>query len=1114
MNVNSIMYQSSNTTGMGNMSNNSPFLSIGSKGQIVEGVISKVSDKISINFNGVEVSVPHSAVRDATEGETRKFQIMDVSKDNIVLKEATTARSQNTTRTMVNTKAPSNAGMSSSHLSESAQVAAGEQEAAKNIAILTGEDYENIEKEEGAVDDSEEFTSLERAVERIKEYKEWETNCQESNEELCKELEEGLENIQKHGFLDQKSESEIAQILRDADIPATLENISKVVAALKMSQMANIMSDNARAYIIGNDMSPTIKNIYHGHYSGSNAFDGSVYDSEAWNALEGQIKDIIVSTGLDTGTAVEDAKWLFANDLPLTVENLKTLDVLRDIKENMTLDKTLMQIVQAMSAGNEAEDALLDTSKFIIARDIINDFQSITDGDIRLALNMAGSTSMADSSSGMADELTLELINKAKKGNENREDIGKAVIPSVITDGMTEQDIQAVTAKRHIAEICLKMTVQSVSLMAEKGINIETAPLEDIVKELRDIENSYYMARFGASGDITEKELGIMQEALQKTSDIANAPVSLIGVGVKQMNLLSFNELHAAAVSETSQRHQFLEIYEKVATEPGEKYGDSFEKAFQKSVVSILDNLGLEDTQANERAVRILGHNSMEITEDNINAVKDYDTSLNRVIDNMKPSVVLDMIRNGGNPLDKTIRELDTELSEIAAKKDISSEEKYSRYLWQLERSNAITEQEREGYIGVYRLLNNIEKTDGAAIGAVMQSKKEMTLGNLLTAVRSVHKSINIKADSSLGGLDSLVYQSKSITAQISNGFNSEQNKDNKNRQDGSRYYEGLVAKAIDNITPDSVNELSDGDMEKLLNTSLEKFAEEMKYSSAGKQLVQEYYEKQAEEVREIINNRAAAEEYLKDLQIPVTVAALGAAEHMLEEGYSPVKDCYNRRNILRDKDKEEFEKIADNMTDALESEDSMKKECEKAGRYMEEILARSYSVSDISSDELMQLKMLGRGIQLNGMMANRRSYDIPIVTGDTVTNMNVTILTGSADKGRVQVYIDNTKDSNDINTMSISAEFKMSGSELKGLIICGNRENYETLRKHNADLEQSFKNAGFIVKNISYSMGNVLRGSITDNNLQNTSAKDLYRAAKITVKYISNIVKNNSNES
>ena len=107
----------------------------------------KVSDKISISFNGIEVKVPNSAVRGATEGEVRKFQIMDVSKDNIVLKEVGNTHSQSDTKAMVNTKVPESALSHSAYIKESAQVAAGEQEANKNIAILTGEDYENIEKE-------------------------------------------------------------------------------------------------------------------------------------------------------------------------------------------------------------------------------------------------------------------------------------------------------------------------------------------------------------------------------------------------------------------------------------------------------------------------------------------------------------------------------------------------------------------------------------------------------------------------------------------------------------------------------------------------------------------------------------------------------------------------------------------------------------------------------------------------------------------------------------------------------------------------------------------------------------------------------------------------------
>lgn len=558
-----------------------------------------------------------------------------------------------------------------------------------------------------------------------------------------------------------------------------------------------------------------------------------------------------------------------------------------------------------------------------------------------------------------------------------------------------------------------------------------------------------------------------------------------------------------------------MEIYEKVSTEANKEYGDSITKAF-KSIPDILKGLGIEDTQANERAARILGYNSMEITEESIQAVKEYDSMLNKVIDNMKPSVVLELIRNGSNPLDKTISELDKELSDIAQNRDISSEEKYSRYLWQLERSNAITEQEREGYIGVYRLLNNIEKTDGAAIGAVLQSRREMTLGNLLSAVRtSKGKGINIEAGSNFGGLEELVYHNKTITAQINEGFNNNTNNNNRD-SDSSRYYQDLVSEALNNITPDGVNEISDGDMEKILNTSLEKFAEDMKSSTAGRKLEKEYYEQQAEEVREIVQDNNEAEAYLSSLQIPVTVAVLDAAGNMLKEGYNPLRECYNRRNVLDRQEQQEFEETIDSMADALGSEESIQEKCERTGKYMEEILAKSYSAPDISSDELVQLKMLGRGIQLNGLLSGRRSYDIPVVTGDTITNMNVTILSGYGDKGKVQVSVDTHQDMENIpgSNLNISAEFRISGGALKGLVLCGNREDYETVMESSKELEVALSEAGFSVKNISCSIGGSSRNTMLKEkaDTSDTPTADLYKAAKIAVKYISGIISKNIN--
>ena len=110
MNIKDIMHpQAAAKTGA--MPDKNPFLSIGRKGQVVEGVVSKVSDKISISFNGIEVAVPHSAVRKATEGEIRKFQIMDVSKDNIVLKEVGNTYNQGIPVTPASAKVPENTGV-------------------------------------------------------------------------------------------------------------------------------------------------------------------------------------------------------------------------------------------------------------------------------------------------------------------------------------------------------------------------------------------------------------------------------------------------------------------------------------------------------------------------------------------------------------------------------------------------------------------------------------------------------------------------------------------------------------------------------------------------------------------------------------------------------------------------------------------------------------------------------------------------------------------------------------------------------------------------------------------------------------------------------------------
>ncbi len=76
--------------------------------------------------------------------------------------------------------------------------------------------------------------------------------------------------------------------------------------------------------------------------------------------------------------------------------------------------------------------------------------------------------------------------------------------------------------------------------------------------------------------------------------------------------------------------------------------------------------------------------------------------------------------------------------------------------MWKLEQTGDISQEERDSYIGIYRMIYQVEAGDGAAIGALMMQGKDVTLRNLMTAVRSTkHSGQEYAVDDSFGQVDS-----------------------------------------------------------------------------------------------------------------------------------------------------------------------------------------------------------------------------------------------------------------------------------------------------------------------------------------------------------------------
>ncbi|MCD7824527.1 MAG: DUF6240 domain-containing protein [Clostridiaceae bacterium] len=965
------------------------------------------------------------------------------------------------------------------------QVAESQAQAKESLAILNGEDYRSIEEKEGSFSKSNQ-DAVERAAERIKESKEWKANVLLKNSEFREMLDEGMEKLQQSGFLEQKSLSQLQELLQEEGIFVNQENVAELLGALGMGTAALEMTDESKAYVIGQDLPPTIENLYQGKFRTQNVLlSQNAEAGQEFEAYQQQIEEILADCGQLDEEHMEAARWLFDQELPINESTLGQLAVLQDIQENTTKDQLLEQILFAVSSGEPPKAVLLDSSAFVSAKEAVAGFSSITDQTV---LEVAQQLPLEE-----GREVTLELLQETQdladaSGQEEME-----IIPPVYAGDMTEQEIQAVTLKRQLEEIRQKMTLQSAVAMEQKGIHVETEALENIIRQLRQIENTYYTAQAVQDGTVPEAgQMDLLQETMEKAADIAKAPAAILGAGsIRQQQMLTMNELHAAVGSETLSKTVWNETYETVSTQVRSDLGDSIQKAFS-GISGLLGDLGMEDTQANERAVRILGYNSMEITEENITQVKYFDAKVNQVIDSMKPAAVLELIRRGVNPLNISLDELQEQLDQISSETDVSGTEKYSRFLWQMERDGLITEDERSGYIGIYRLLNQIEKTDGAVIGAALEANQELTLGNLLTQARiRKGQGIDARIDEKTGfGEGSRA--GNSITDQIEKGFAETQ------------FYRSVASRALDEMTPSKIREISDGELSGLLNCSLEQFEEKLKEASGNPELTKEYFEIQAQELREGLADSEDIQEYLKQLQIEDTVENVITAKALLQGGSVPYRDFFDRKKEFAKKQSEELEELVDSFDGDIETEDALNSRCERAEKFISDVLTKSQETADINFEDLKAMQMLGQGFRLQGLLRQSRSYEIPIRTGDSITSLNLTLIHGEEETGKVQISMDDGK------CGRISMDFKVADSSVKGLVLCDQRYGFEALQEQAERFKTNLENAGYQVKNISYGMDFKSRNDMLNKEAsQGESGTDtLYRFAKIAVRWAADVIR------
>ena len=922
-------------------------------GDILEGIVTSSGKTTTVEFeqlNNKSVSFASESVSNAYVGQKRRFEVVEASGQKLVLKDLGGLAADIEAKGIISAKVD----MSMPKMVEDFSETMGdkEKEDSDSIKRLSDEDYSEL-AQEGFSIESFKAERLVRALERIKTNR---AAKRESTDEQSAKIKETGEKIKKQAakaVADKyAAHRNIVDSLVEADLPVTDENVDNIINAVVMSADVRSMTDNSMAYLIGQELTPSVINVYRSVYTGS--IRRSEISDADWKNLAPAAETIVAEAkdeleaealgAIENGEQMnrlpevptqEDARWFVEYNLPLNKENLIYKKELEELKAN---GRTEEEVADAAARAIDRGEA--------------------ADGAVLIERHEPGSRNGGSGSEG---------------GRDRNPEQGP---------------IEELTAKLRLHEIRLSMATASGMQTRLEGIDTDIRGLEAQIEAIRNQIGAFYEAltkELGIDGAESSRAANLAAETASAVGNIAAAPVTLYGMTYSIRQTVTLAQLSDAAKSITVQTGEAeLTVqrtqtsftaslrYEESSTQIRTDLGDSMTKAF-RNVDSLLEGENLELTEANRRAVRILGRNSMEITPENIENIKFYDAKVNRMIEGLKPAMVMSMIKRGVNPLELDIDAINDMIAQIESEEGVSEEERFSSFLVRLEENNEITEQARAAYIGIYRLLYQIEKSDGAAIGAAVNSGKTLTLKNLLTEARTRRAGVDAKIDDDTPLAESVF--TNSITDQILDGFAGR-------TAEAVRYNLALAKQAAQITSPEAWSEAVDTEAPESM--SLEQLAE--KLAAAQSTVSDSDAAQAAANIRSVMSSAAGSKKFL---------AAIG------------VDDSVNNIETLEREGEDltlEFgtaKELADAVTDpegmsAMFAERAAEAEAEVEGEFLGSIaiISRGRELDET-------LKKYG----LLGDLAKKEHYRMS-TAGDTPARINLTVIHSTEGAGTVSLEV------------------------------------------------------------------------------------------------------------
>ena len=881
---------------------------------------------------------------------------------------------------------------------------------------------------------------------------------------------------------------QIANSLREADLPLADDNFKQIAETVEMAGSLSALDDGAVKYLIDNQLEPTVRNVYFAEHSASAGYIPA--EKQDISSFLPQVKNVIASAGLEVNDdTIATSKWMLENNIPLTKENLTYAQALRQTELTTGSENVADLAAEAVSEGKSAQDAVILSGYTWMeqAKDAVDTVENATDEDLvyivekglpltldslrEAAANRAAGgqpkgtvppaaenraagpvppaaenrepgTASPASENRAAGAVPTAAENQ-QAGNAASEDQNKSIVQSYADEGYTQKGQQLLTARRQLEEIRLTMTAEANYRLLKQGISIDTEPLVKLVEQLKNQENEYYRNLLKSEGvDANDEQVELFKEVDKKVSDMRYVPAYVLGM--KDADISTINGVHKAGMELKSSFEKASQQYETLMTAPRSDLGDSIQKAF-RNVDDILNGLDMELTDENRRAVRILGYNSIEITQDSVFQMKAADEEVQRVFKNMTPAVVTQMIKRGINPLEMDFTSLNQEAENIKSEESGREDNRrFSEYLWKMEKNHEISEEERSSYIGIYRLIRQVENTDGAAIGALVQQGASLTMKNLLTAVRSEKRSskMDYSVDSDFDGVSG-TSNGSSITDQIE-----------------AAYQNNCLKDASELLTPERVKVLfkQDSDWENMTPEEFKAALAQAKEQADESGIDADYAKEQLAQLEQAANAEESIYRILDKYDIPNTVSNVLAMESMLHQRNQMFRKIFGSstadHNGDDQVDADDLEamkqELLEEFGEAVSEPADMAAAQEKLGELAENVMKTMINSDHVTSLDVREMKMLSAQLSVNSILAKEEQYAVPVMVNDELMNVSVKIVRGVDKKGIVDIMMESELRG------KIAATFQAKEDGIHGLVATDSGETAELFKEQAQNLMDS----------------------------------------------------------